>query len=68
MLMLWVRDSNGGWHATRPASVTEWGNAIRMCLEIIPPLDRGTAWIEVLVAGRSAQARVTLPLSPGPPS
>jgi len=68
MLMLWVRDSNGGWHATRPASVTEWGNAIRMCLEIIPPLDRGTAWIEVLVAGRSAQARVTLPLSPGAPS
>jgi hypothetical protein len=67
MLMLWVRDSNGGYHATRPASVTEWGNAIRMCLEIIPPLDRGTAWIEVLVAGRSARARVTLPLSSGSP-
>jgi len=68
MLMLWVHDSNGCWHATRPASVSEWGNAIRTCLEIIPPLDRGTAWIEVLISGRSAQARVTLPLSPGPHS
>jgi hypothetical protein len=68
MLMLWVHDSKGSWHATRLASVSEWGNAIRMCLEIIPPLDRGTARIEVCVAGRSAQARLTLPLSPGPHS
>ncbi|MGH3151675.1 MAG: hypothetical protein ACRDOB_13255 [Streptosporangiaceae bacterium] len=66
MLMVWVRDSNGGWHATRVASVSEWGNAIRMCLEIIPPPDRGTAWIEVLVVGPSAQARAILPLSPRP--
>jgi hypothetical protein len=68
MLMLWVHDSKGSWHATRPASVSEWGNAIRMCLEIIPPLDRDTARIEVCVAGRSAQARLILPLSPGPHS
>lgn len=68
MFMVWAHDSNGGWHATRPASVSEWGNAIRMCLQIVPALDRDTAWIEVFVAGRSAQAQVTLPLSPGPPS
>jgi len=68
MLMVWVRDSNGRWHATQTGSVTEWGNAIRICLWIIPPLDRDTAWIEVSVAGPSAQARVTLPLSPGPAS
>jgi hypothetical protein len=29
---------------------------------LIPPLSRATAWIEVHAAGRSAQARATLPL------
>jgi hypothetical protein len=35
-------------------------NALR--LEVIPPSMRGTARIEVLAAGHSAQARATLPL------
>ncbi len=30
-------------------------------LEVIPPLDDGTAWIEVPAAVHSAQARATLP-------
>ncbi len=33
-----------------------------MRLEVIPPLSRATAWIEVLAAGPSSQARATLPL------
>lgn len=68
MFMLWVRDSNGDWHGTRLASASEWGDAIRMCLQVVPPLDHDSDWIEVFVTGRSAQAQVTLPLSPGPPS
>lgn len=28
----------------------------------VPPLSRGTGWIEVLAAGRSAQARAVLPV------
>jgi hypothetical protein len=31
-------------------------------LEIVPPLDRGTAWIDVVTAGQSAEVRATLPL------
>ena len=33
-----------------------------MRLQVVPPLSRATAWIEMLTAGRSAQARTTLPL------
>ena len=31
-------------------------------LEIVPPLDRGTAWIDLVATGRSAEVRVRLPL------
>jgi hypothetical protein len=33
-----------------------------MRLEMVPPLSRATAWIEMFAAGQSAQARATLPL------
>jgi hypothetical protein len=29
---------------------------------VLPPLSRGTAWIEVLATGQSAQARAVVPL------
>jgi hypothetical protein len=31
-------------------------------LEIVSPLDRGTAWIDMVTAGQSAELRATLPL------
>ncbi len=34
-----------------------------MRLEVVPPLSPATAWIEVLAAGQSVQARATLPAS-----
>jgi len=72
---LWIRDSDGRWHATRPDGiVSPWGHngsnpwtdtrMVTVWLRIIPPLNRGTAWIEISAAGRSAQVRATLPLSP----
>jgi len=72
---LWIRDSDGRWHATRPDGiVSPWGHngsnpwtdtrMVTAWLRIIPPLNRGTAWIEISAAGRSAQVRATLPLSP----
>ncbi len=72
--MLWIRDSDGGWHATRLDSVVSpWGDnganpwtdtcMVTVWLRIVPPLDRGTAWIEISAAGRSAHVRATLPLS-----
>jgi hypothetical protein len=64
-LRLWVRDSHGRWHATRAAPrgwSAEDHSEITLSLEVVPPLSRATAWIEVLAAGQSAQARATLPL------
>lgn len=73
--VLWIRDSDGRWHATctdgiaRPWGVNganPWTDTcmVTVWLKVIPPLDRGTAWIEISAAGRSAQVRATLPLSP----
>jgi hypothetical protein len=63
--VLWMRDSNGRWHTTRTDGVSPWrgSGVVALWLEIVPPLERGTAWIEISAAGPSAQARVTLPLS-----
>jgi hypothetical protein len=63
--VLWIRDSNGRWHTTRTDGVSPWSDTgvITLWLEIVPPLEHGTAWIEISAAGPSAQARVTLPLS-----
>ena len=71
--VLWIRDSDGRWHATRLDGLSPWGDnganpwtdthMVTVWLKIIPPLDHGTAWIEISAAGRSAQVRATLPLS-----
>ena len=72
--VLWIRDSDVRWHATdTDGVVSPWGDnganpwmdtcMVTVWLKIVPPLDRGTAWIEISAAGRSAQVRATLPLS-----
>jgi hypothetical protein len=71
--VLWIRDSDDRWHATRLDGLSPWGDSganpwtdtsmVTVGLRIIPPLDRGTAWIEISATGRSAQVRATLPLS-----
>ncbi|HJY99859.1 MAG TPA: sigma factor-like helix-turn-helix DNA-binding protein [Streptosporangiaceae bacterium] len=62
-LRIWVRDSSGRWHATRADG---WAgadhNEVTMRLQVLPPLSRAAAWIDVLAAGHSAEVRVTLPL------
>ena len=57
---IWIRDSGGRWHATRTDRLLE--GDVTMHLEVVPPLSHGTAWIEVLAAGQSAEVRATLPL------
>jgi hypothetical protein len=47
-----------------PAVPARLGGRHAASLRIIPPLEPGTAWIEISAAGPSVQARVTLPLSP----
>jgi hypothetical protein len=68
-LSVWIRDSAGRWHFARP---TGWhhddgsGENV-LTLRLVPPLTRPTAWIEVLVAGQSAEVRAKLPLRWGYP-
>jgi hypothetical protein len=62
--LLWIRDSSGRWHTTRMTGSNlsrDTGEAL-LWLEIVPSLDRGTAWIEVIAAGQSAEARARLPI------
>jgi hypothetical protein len=65
---LWARDSSGRWHATRTNGTGPRGNSseVIVWLEIVPPLDSGTAWIDVVATGRSAEVRVRLPVHPEP--
>jgi len=61
-LSVWIRDSGGRWHACRPAGWHRHNGEHVLKLQLVPPLTRPTAWIEVLAAGPSAQVRVQLPL------
>jgi hypothetical protein len=67
-LSVWLRDSGGRWHAARPSGWHHAYGEVTLKLQFVPPLTRSADWIEVLAAGRSAQARVTLPLRWGCPS
>jgi hypothetical protein len=35
---------------------------VALRVEVVPPLSHGTAWIELLAAGQSAEIRAILPL------
>jgi hypothetical protein len=64
-LSIWVRDSGGRWHATRPTGWTWADGDYTITLHMVPPLARSTSWIDVLAAGQSAEVRVRLPLDWG---
>ena len=57
--VLWLRDDGGHWHTTRQQSAGTRDSEVTMRLLIVPPLHR-SAWIEVVVAGKSAEIRTTL--------
>ncbi len=59
---LWVRDDGGRWHATRTLGRSGRPGEVALRVEVVPPLSRATAWIELLAAGQSAEVRATLPL------
>ena len=67
-LSLWLRDSGGRWHAARPDRRHRTDRECKIRLQLVPPLTRPTAWIEVLAAGQSAEVRARLPLRWGYPS
>jgi hypothetical protein len=59
--VLWLRDDGGHWHTTRPRGTGARDGEVTMRLLIVPPVHR-SAWIEVVAAGASAEARTTLAL------
>lgn len=64
MPVLWLHDSHGRWHTMRTARSSPLRDTddFMLWLRVVPPLDRGTAWIDVVAAGQSAEVRATLPL------
>ena len=60
--MMWLRDSGGRWHATRTLGRSGMNGEVALRVEVVPPLSRATAWIELLATGQSAEVRATLPL------
>ena len=64
MPALWIRDHADRWHATRSWAPRPLGDngEVTLDLEIAPPLEAGTPWIDVVAAGQSARVRVRLPL------
>jgi len=65
---VWVRDSGGRWHVAGPEGGRFSEGEYWLRMKLRPALARSTAWIEVLVAGRSAEVCATLPLSWGYPA
>ncbi|MGO8893364.1 MAG: hypothetical protein ACLQB1_27315 [Streptosporangiaceae bacterium] len=64
MPVLWLRDRNGRWHTARPARSAPLRDTddFMLWLRVVPPLDHGTPWIDVVAAGQSAEVRARLPL------
>ena len=64
MPVLWIRDDVGRWHATRSWAPRPLGDngEVTLELEIAPPLEADTAWIDIVAAGQSIQVQARLPL------
>jgi hypothetical protein len=60
--VIWIRDSDGGWHATGTGGSADEDGEVSMDVLMVPPLGRETDRIEVVASGRSAQARAILPV------
>ena len=59
---LWVRAAGGGWHATRAVARSGRHDGVALRVEVVPPLRRATAWIELLAIGPSDEVRAAVPL------
>lgn len=59
---VWICDSGGRWHVTGTSGQSGMNREIALRLEIVPPLNHATTWINVQATGQTAQARATLQL------
>jgi hypothetical protein len=62
--VLWIQDSSARWHTTQTHGTGRPGGngEVVLWLDIKPPLERGTTWVDVVAAGQSAEVRARLPL------
>jgi Sigma-70, region 4 len=60
--VVWIRDSGGRWHATGTLGRSGMNGEVALRVQVVPPLSQGTAWIELLATGQSAEIRATVPL------
>jgi hypothetical protein len=60
--VIWIRDSDGGWHATRAHGSADIDREVTMDVLMVPPLSRDADRIEVVITGRSAEVRAGLPV------
>jgi hypothetical protein len=62
---LWLRGRDGRWHTARPVRSAPLRDTddYMLWLRVVPPLDYGTADVDVVVTGPSAEVQVRLPLS-----
>lgn len=65
MPVLWLHDRSGRWHTARPARSASLRDTddVMLWLRVVPPLEHGTPWIDVVAAGQSAEVRARVPLS-----
>jgi hypothetical protein len=65
MPVVWLRDRHGRWHTARPvrSGPLRGTDDFMLWLRVVPPLDHGTRWIDVVAAWPSAEVRARLPLS-----
>jgi hypothetical protein len=61
---LWIRDDGGRWHATNHYAPRPPGNngEVTLNLAIVPALEAGTRWVDLVAAGPAAEVRARLPL------
>ena len=60
--VIWIRDGEGGWHATSARGCADLDREVTMDVLVAPPLSADTDRIEVVVTGQSAEVRATLPV------
>jgi hypothetical protein len=65
MPVIWLRDRDGHWHTARPVRSGPLRDTedFLLWLRVVPPLDHGTRWMDLVAARPSAEIRARLPLS-----
>jgi hypothetical protein len=59
---IWLRDDTGRWHVAIAGTWSD-GGVIEFAADVLPPITPPAASVDILIIGRAAQARATVPLT-----